>query len=73
MKKKIMSIILTIVLCFNFAISASAESKAIDFVIDEFDLLQKGYKNTIMDIAKAMINPAVVVLCAFSWLFDEFV
>ena len=39
MKKKIMSIILTIVLCFSFAISASAESKAIDFVIDEFDNL----------------------------------
>ena len=39
MKKNIISIILTIVLCFSFAISASAEPKAIDFVIDEFDYL----------------------------------
>ena len=51
MKKKIMSIILTIVLCFSFAISASAESKAIDFVIDEFDNLATEELNELNGLA----------------------
>ena len=51
MKKKIMSIILTIVLCFSFAISASAESKAIDFVIDEFDNLATEELNELNELA----------------------
>lgn len=51
MKKKIMSIILTIVLCFSFAISASAESKAIDFVIDEFDNLSTEELNELNGLA----------------------
>ena len=51
MKKKIMSIILTIVLCFSFAISASAESNAIDFVIDEFDNLATEELNELNGLA----------------------
>ena len=51
MKKKIMSIILTIVLCFSFAIPASAESKAIDFVIDEFDNLATEELNELNGLA----------------------
>ena len=51
MKKKIMSIILTIVLCFSFAISASAESKSIDFVIDEFDNLATEELNELNELA----------------------
>lgn len=51
MKKKIISIILTIILCFSFAISASAESKAIDFVIDEFDNLVTEELNELNELA----------------------
>ena len=48
----------------------------IDLLLNKFEtrsLKIMSVMEKIMDIAKAMINPAVVVLCAFSWLFDEFV
>lgn len=51
MNRKIISAILVIVLCFSFAISASAESKAIDFVIDEFDNLATEELNALNDLA----------------------
>lgn len=51
MNRKIISAILIIVFCFSFAISASAESKAIDFVIDEFDNLATEELNELNDLA----------------------
>ena len=39
MTRKIISIFLALLLCMSLAVSASAEEKAIDFIIDEFDYL----------------------------------
>lgn len=51
MKRKIIAILLTIVLCFSFAISASAAPKAIDFVVDEFDNLVTEELNELNELA----------------------
>ena len=42
MKRKIISVLLALILCFSLAVSVSAEPKAIDYVVDEFDNLADG-------------------------------
>jgi len=42
MKRKIISVLLAMILCFSLAFSVSAESKAIDYVVDEFGNLTDG-------------------------------
>lgn len=39
MKRKIISVLLALILCFSLAVSVSAESKAVDFVVDEIGYL----------------------------------
>lgn len=42
MKRKIISVLLALILCFSLAFSVSAEPKAIDYVVDELDNLADG-------------------------------
>ena len=41
MNRKIISTLLALVLCFSFALSVSADPKAVDFVVDECGYLAK--------------------------------
>ena len=51
MKRKIISMLLALILCFSLAVSVSAESKAVDFVVDEIGYLAGSEVDELNDLA----------------------
>ena len=51
MKRKIISVLLALILCFSLVISVSAEPKAVDFVVDEFGYLAGSEVDELNDLA----------------------
>ena len=51
MKRKIISVLLALILCFSLAVSVSAESKAVDFVVDEIGYLAGSEVDELNDLA----------------------
>ena len=54
MTRKMISAFLALVLCFSLAISVSAESKAIDFIIDELGYLEESERQSLNQYAQAV-------------------
>lgn len=54
MNRKIISALLALVLCFSFALSVSAEPKAIDFVVDECGYLADGELEALNNLASSI-------------------
>ena len=51
MKRKIISVLLALILCFSLAVSVSAEPKAVDFVVDEIGYLAGSEVDELNDLA----------------------
>ena len=51
MKRRIISVLLALILCFSLAFSVSAESKAVDFVVDEVGYLAGSEVDELNDLA----------------------
>lgn len=56
MKRRIISVLLALILCFSLAFSVSAESKVVDFVVDEIGYLAGSEVDELNDLAENLFD-----------------